>query len=478
MRPIFTKLLILLSMAAYSQQSKTKPVIIQGKFENFTDSILYFYSQDELYRTQRSIIKVNPDGSFYHETSKIKQPDIENWISNDANSISHKKITLSPGFNLQMTADAKDAKTFESTLRFSGNGAEVNTAWQQTNSILANAFKDVPYRRLSPSDLKNKMIELQQYMSHIFDSLLRIYNLPDREPYVLLHDYEVFFANCAYLCQELSGRLCTPTERLEELDSFLKMKKISSLFQDKFLAVSNYRFFLNQYASLKTELSKTSETYFIKEVKYALSIPPKKVRDYLLYNNFDKYIYQSRSYEGVIWLQEKVDSLYSIFSNKEYETVIHENFEKKLAQLKELSIGKTIPDIPLPDSLGALHKFSSFRGKVLYIDLWASWCPPCRAENPALKKIVESYESRSDVQFLSISIDKASSDWKKAVRDDQMHWLQLIDDNNQSMSNALFVQSVPRYVIVNKEGKIVTFDGPRPRETEKVKALIDAELAK
>lgn len=478
MRPIFTKLLILLSMAAYSQQSNTKPVIIQGKFENFTDTVLFLFYQNDLYISDRDMIKVNADGSFYHETYKIKQPIIATRISDNNNYISLDNIALAPGYHITIKANARDATTFKNTIQFSGEGAAVNTAWTIAEKMSQSALNAIKWKSISVHELKVKMIETQQYISTTFDSLLTPFKLPEQEKFVRMYDYQRFYINCAFLMQELTGMSYSPGEIIAQIDSFGEMKKINPLLQNDLLIVPTFREFLYRYVDKQNSIINQQRQLAFTSLNYAISIPELAVRDYSLYKSFDDYIEGSRSFEGLILLHEKFAKMYHFFSEKGYANAIAKKFEDKFAQLQKLSIGNTIPDIILQDSVGTNYKFSDFRGKVLFLDLWASWCAPCRAENPGLKKIVASYEGRADIKFISISIDRDSTAWKKAVRVDNLQWLQLIDDNKETFKTRLYVKSIPRFIVVSKAGNIVTFDGPWPSETESVKSLLDAELAK
>lgn len=125
------------------------------------------------------------------------------------------------------------------------------------------------------------------------------------------------------------------------------------------------------------------------------------------------------------------------------------------------------------------HRLSDFKGKVVIIDLWAMWCGPCLAEKPVMAKIEhEFYKDRNDIVFIGISVDGLSrrSVWKNFVTKNGFKSLELLSDATSSIHKYYKVEGIPRFLIFDREGKIVTVDAPRP-STPGFKKLIDQTLA-
>ena len=99
-------------------------------------------------------------------------------------------------------------------------------------------------------------------------------------------------------------------------------------------------------------------------------------------------------------------------------------------------------------------------GQYVYIDLWASWCKPCRAEIPALKKLEKEYEGKN-IKFVGISSDRSDKAWLKAVEVEGLHNIQLLDKDNQ-LGKSLNVSGIPRFVLYSPEGRLINIDAPRP----------------
>ena len=121
-----------------------------------------------------------------------------------------------------------------------------------------------------------------------------------------------------------------------------------------------------------------------------------------------------------------------------------------------LNIGKQAPLFSQADPDGKSVSLQSFRGKYVLIDFWASWCGPCRQENP---NVVRTYQKFKDKNFeiLGISLDQDKTKWLKAIQDDQLTWAQVSDLKYWRNAVALQygVQSIPANFLLDKEGKII-----------------------
>ena len=116
---------------------------------------------------------------------------------------------------------------------------------------------------------------------------------------------------------------------------------------------------------------------------------------------------------------------------------------------------------------GGTTKLEDLKGKYVYIDVWATWCGPCRGEIPFLQKIEEKYHEKN-IEFVSISIDvqKDFEKWKKFVSDKQLGGTQLIADNdwNSDFVKSLGITGIPRFILIDPAGKIINADAPRPSD--------------
>lgn len=127
-------------------------------------------------------------------------------------------------------------------------------------------------------------------------------------------------------------------------------------------------------------------------------------------------------------------------------------------------------DVKLEDKDGNPVDFSMFKGKYVYIDLWASWCGPCVKEIPHLKMVEKEMEGNDDVVFVSISVDQNKDAWLKKMNQLDLHGYQLHDVSGQ-LCNLLNVTGIPHFMIYDKDGGLHTYKAPRPSSEDTVPLL-------
>ena len=127
-----------------------------------------------------------------------------------------------------------------------------------------------------------------------------------------------------------------------------------------------------------------------------------------------------------------------------------------IKQLENVQIGKTAPEFSLPDTAGVSVSLSDFRGKYVLLDFWASWCGPCRGENPNVVKAFNEYKDKN-FTIIGISLDKDKSKWLKAIADDNLTWTHLSDLKYwDSEIPALYgVRGIPANVLLDPDGVII-----------------------
>lgn len=139
---------------------------------------------------------------------------------------------------------------------------------------------------------------------------------------------------------------------------------------------------------------------------------------------------------------------------------------------KSTIVGADFPaDVELVDAEGNVVDFGKFKGKYVYVDMWASWCGPCCREVPYLQELEKTLENK-DVVFVSISTDADSNAWKSRMAELGMHGNQLHDKDN-ALGNALNVRGIPFFLIYDKDGKLHTYGAMRPSKGELLKNLLE-----
>jgi len=123
---------------------------------------------------------------------------------------------------------------------------------------------------------------------------------------------------------------------------------------------------------------------------------------------------------------------------------------------------------------GGSSSLSDFKGKYVYIDVWATWCAPCKAQIPFLEKIEKEYAGKN-IEFVSISVDKQKyfDKWKKYVADKNLSGIQLFASNafESSFIQEYNIKTIPRFVLIDPVGKIISQKAPKPSNYEELKTL-------
>ena len=159
------------------------------------------------------------------------------------------------------------------------------------------------------------------------------------------------------------------------------------------------------------------------------------------------------------------DNYYNVYLKLAKDSVLMADITKTYNNWKSSAPGLASADFSMPDINNNTVTLSSFKGKYVYIDLWATWCGPCIAEIPALKQIEQKY-STANIAFVSISIDKPADKkkWQDYVRNNHLEGTQLIAENawESAFVKQYGVASIPRFILIDPEGKIVAANALRP----------------
>lgn len=153
-------------------------------------------------------------------------------------------------------------------------------------------------------------------------------------------------------------------------------------------------------------------------------------------------------------------SLFIPFAQKyieEYEdSSVAENLKAQIKNAQSFVIGAEAPNFAMNDVEGNEVNLTDFRGKVLLVDFWASWCGPCRKENPHVKKLYEKYADKG-FEVLGVSLDKTKDRWVQAIKKDGLTWKQVSDLKGWGNEAAKMysVRSIPHTVLLDEEGRIL-----------------------
>ena len=148
---------------------------------------------------------------------------------------------------------------------------------------------------------------------------------------------------------------------------------------------------------------------------------------------------------------------------------VRERFMAKLTANSRLVEGMPAVDFAVADVDGKKGMLSDYKGKPIYIDVWATWCGPCKAEGPYYRALSAMYPG---VQFISVSVDGDTRAWEKEVRaKDHGAVIELLSTDD--MRRAWDIGGIPRFILIDKDFNIISADAPRPSNRDNITAALD-----
>ena len=173
----------------------------------------------------------------------------------------------------------------------------------------------------------------------------------------------------------------------------------------------------------------------------------------------------------------EIDSIFNEFKTEFEGSIYRPSLQKKYDKRFTIRPGSIASDFSGKTLEGKLISLNDFKGKVVYVDVWASWCSPCLEEIPYAKKLHSAFQE-DKVIFLNVSIDRSREAWKKKLGNEK-DWLgtHIILDQKEhdTFARNYKVIGIPKYLLIDQNGKIVSADASRPSSKsikEEIKSLL------
>ncbi|NQW36720.1 MAG: TlpA family protein disulfide reductase [Flavobacteriales bacterium] len=230
---------------------------------------------------------------------------------------------------------------------------------------------------------------------------------------------------------------------------------------------ANYTSNLTSDAYKKDSLIDYSLTnlYFIAD-----SIKNQDLKNTLLY----------RDAQYAITYADDFETYYQAYSKASTNSDNNLKIDVVYTALKKVSKGQTSPlFVDYENYKGGTTSLADLKGKFVYIDVWATWCGPCKIEIPFLKKIEKEYHAKN-IAFVSVSVDtdKAHDTWKKMIKEEKLGGIQLFSDKNWNSKfvTDYMIKGIPRFILIDPDGNIVSSNAPRPSSPDLKKLLSEYNL--
>ena len=359
-----------------------------------------------------------------------------------------KAISLEPGKGLDVIWDMRPSGL---EIEFAGDGADKNNFinGKETRVPVMGDFGLKEDEFLEKIDQyiadNNKVLE-----SKGFDKVFQ-----EKEKTRLLYDV------CGILWQYAQNRDCS--------EEYIAKMKSLMVEEDWLLQLDSYTNFMEgAVAYFAGKALENQENASVKEktlnvLNYVLSnIKSQAVKEYLVASFSISYI----DSEGV----DDAEEVKAIFNKEVTNPVMQAAFNSLYAQGSSVAKGSKAHGFKYLDINGKEVSLDDFKGRYVYIDIWATWCAPCREEYPHLQMLEKAFQG-TNISFVSISTDQDEAKWKQTVKDEKMGGIQLHTGGDEDFLNAFRVKGIPRFILINPEGRIENANMTRPSDPMTIEYL-------
>lgn len=360
-----------------------------------------------------------------------------------------KQIYLEKGDRVSVKFDGKD---FDGTFSFDGDKAE---AVKYLNSVHLTALPDEDYAL--PFDQYLTKIEAKERDAV---KLMKAHGLRDAGDFEEMEKGRIKYSyGTQILMYPLGHRYMAQDADFVPDEAYYSVLDSYLIENAKWAALDQYRDFIVEAAHILDEQNRSvTETYpkAVAQMKFiADRFTDEKVRNTLLH-------YLAYAYIDNFGVKDITD-MENIYRTYVKDTVLMAEYDKVCEKWNLTSVGKPSPDFEAVDIDGKVHTLADFRGKYLYIDVWATWCGPCRQELPHLKALEEKYKDAC-ITFLSLSVDREKDKWEKRVSEGGLAGNQLYLGSGSPFQTAYQISGIPRFILLDKEGRIIDNDAQRPSD--------------
>lgn len=470
MRSLFLTLLVLF-VVKFNLTAQTN---LSGKLSNYkTDYTLIMRLSNSTVKLD-STINVSSDGKFAIDLQDlVHEPSLIQFnLSGNNNILFSLNLFLAPNYSLTLNANIKEGDSDETK-----NSIVLEGKGKHLSELYLKRYQPIDTTKWIEKDIKTYVDYLNntdwKYTERRIDSLL---NEDPSDPYN--QKWRAIFAlNKKYLnLNNFIGAYCGSNDvPFEKAEIYLKDLGFSDFWdelnREENLTSWSYKSFIDRISGYESEGLLKFPNNFYQKYKH-LQFYNFPIFNELFSGNVRDYVLQSQIRRGVLdtRIAEEVDSLQTFISwitNGAHRDELQKLVARRTAIISEIKPGNKISRvIKLKNTItNDTLTLEDLKGKMVFLESWASWCGPCKEEIPHLKKLVEHYKDNPNIAFISVAAfddkEKQVKNRLRIIKDQNMNWTQLEDiDNNFT---AYFkIHGIPHNVILDKKGVILDNDSIRP----------------
>ncbi|MEO1411016.1 MAG: redoxin family protein [Bacteroidota bacterium] len=376
-------------------------------------------------------------------------------------------LYLEPGDALQIQLDAAE---FDESLTFSGQGAEESNYLienylleEEMGADLREGYQKTAAEFLALSDAYTTKV--RDHFDHFYQqhpalnrdfvtiqlAEIKYQNLNRRLTYVPIHEYYT----------EASPELAEDHYQFLEEADLNRVDLLESRQYPQFLRnVIDHQAQMALDAATPDAAEDRAQKTSLKLQLIGQLVKEQEIIDYLAHDATLSYL----QFEGADRAQALVTAFQQLCKNEAYRSEVEDSY----AKWAKIVAGAVAPIFVAKDVEGKTVSLKDLRGRNVYIDVWATWCGPCRQEMPYLEKLEAKYSEAGGLVFASVSIDENTEAWEKMVTEKEMQGTQLLADEawESELCQQYLIRGIPRFILIDREGKIINANAPRPSSEE------------
>ncbi len=389
----------------------------------------------------------------------------------------------------QLTVKA-DGSRWDSSIQYTGKGKEVPEFFAQYTRDKGIVFMySKNTQELSAREPGAYEKALDSLMADEYAYLDRKKTTIPKDFYTYWKDYIRYMNYSAMLTYPLLHEMIRQKSnniRNVPMEYYVVAKKTPAVFDDKYLGLGTYQTYVENYfpamlnATGYTNVVRMNPASRTEDRTQALQQTDSVLQ--LLYTTVPKKTAELMAAQLIFtgsqgWTTEEMRSRIAAYSKRFPKSPNIEVLNAAFKEIKKFSPGEPAVDFSFTTLEGKAMKLSDLKGKVVYMDFWASWCGPCKGEMPYAKKLKEHFKDNKDVVFLYVSIDEKEEAWKKGITAMDISGIHARTPGwGGEIAKLYKIQSVPSYFLIDKKGNFVMKTTPRPSQTEELKKEIEKLL--
>lgn len=477
MRKFIVSGIIILSI--FYSCKKEKATIIQGKIIQPAEELVLLRSSEND-EDISDTAKLDKEGNYFFRLMLEKPSFYQIRISNDL----ILDVFLTPGDELTLNVDM--TQPFDQ-IKFSGKGEILNNF--MIERVMSDKYQVPSYYNLlkmSEDEFRKTMDSILEFRTNDLENFCT--EISKRSEKEIKSDDLAYFKKI-YHTNLLFDYAMTHLIYRNNLPQFINQKdyRFSSSFDNylKKLDLNNeeqipsrsFRYFLKRYINYMVDPEYEKDTVAQRSNIGYNQMRYKKARSFFTSKNVTEFVLFNIMMEQVKFYGIKeIDQLMKQFEkdckNKTYLSKVKEEIKK----WDKIAPGKPAPVFSYPDTSNKMISLSDFKGKLVYIDVWASWCGPCKREIPHFIKLAKEYEGKNII-FLQISVDDTEEDWRAFKKTGGKNIIQLYAGGVRSkIAEDYIIRSIPRFLLIDTKGNIIDINAPVPSDP-KIKGLLETYLS-